>query len=629
MNKWNSTFGRSWRTNDGSNLIVPIAIGLFFYAFYSRFNGLNPTRTEWLLPFWNGNIDSAANYLGWEYFRAAPILQWPLGRTPNLGPGSGASIAMTDSIPLMAFIFKPFTHWYRGTFQYFGIWTMGCFVMQAVASWKLLDLWIKSRIHLVFGCVFFIIAPAFLDRMTFHFGLAAQWLILLALYLFFKQEFSFKAWVCLGVVATLIQPYLAMMVSAVFFFSLLKQQYFTKRLSLYLLAIGIAAWQAGLFVFGFSNVGLDGFGVYSTNGLSLVDPGFSEFNRMPWSLKVPNIWENVGQYEGFAFVGSGLLLLAAVLYVWFLRNVGRIRTNWALLIPIPAIVYFAIQRDAFSALLLLEAVLLSVCAHAVFRYVGADKLRAIKMLGLSAMFGLFAISNIIFVGDHYLGQYMVPKFFIDLIAIARTSGRFIWLPMYLVITVVIVLVARNFPKHVSLIFMACALLVQVNDSSSATRYVHDLFTRSGPENVLPSSTWDVLGEKYSSVAFVPAAHKPRLFDTNPDFLNTSGWLWRDIGFLGQKYDWELNSFYFGRVPDAAFAKENIDIEKSVLSGNYDKSTLYIFIDSDEWERAKTSIKNTDLIGTLDGVPIIAPGLSDCTTCEFSTFSNKSPLGKVG
>jgi hypothetical protein len=251
------------------------------------------------------------------------------------------------------------------------------------------------------------------------------------------------------------------------------------------------------------------------------------------------------------------------------------------------------------------------------------------MFVLSAMFGLFAISNIIFIGDHYLGQYMVPKFFMDLIAIARTSGRFIWLPMYLVITVVIVLLVRNFPKYVSLIFMVFALLVQVNDSSTATQYVHDLFTRSGPENVLPSSTWDVLGEKYSSVAFVPAAHKPRLFDTNPDFLNTSGWLWRDIGVLGQEYDWELNSFYFGRVPDAAFAKENIDVEKSVLSGNYDRSTLYIFIDSDEWEKAKKSIKSTDLIGTLDGVPIIAPGLSSCATCDFSTFSNKSLLGHVG
>jgi hypothetical protein len=629
MNKLKSVFSHVVKAIGGFDLVIPVSVGLFFYAFFSRFHGLNPTQTDWLLPFWNGNIDSAANYLGWEYFRAAPIFQWPLGRIPNLGPGSGASIAMTDSIPLMAFLFKPFTHWYRGTFQYFGIWTLGCFVMQAVSSWKLLGLWIKSRMHLVLGCTFFVIAPAFLDRMTFHFGLAAQWLILLALYFFFKQEFSFKAWVCLGVLATMIQPYLAMMVSAVFFFSLLKQQHFTKRLSLYLLAIGIAAWQAGLFVFGFSNVGLDGFGVYSANGLSLVDPGFSEFNRMPWSLKVPNQWENVGQYEGFSFVGSGLLLLAAVLYVGFLRNIGRIGTNRALLVPIPAIIYFLIHRDAFSTLLLLEAILLSICAHAVFRYVIADKLRAIKMLVLSALFGLFAISNIIFIGDHYLGQYIVPKFFMDLIAIARTSGRFIWLPMYLVITVVIVLLVRNFPKHVSPIFMACALLVQVNDSSSATRYVHDLFTRSGPENVLPSSTWDVFGENYSSVAFVPAAHKPRLFDTNPDFLNTSGWLWRDIGVLGQKYDWNLNSFYFGRVPDSAFIRENVQIEKSILNGEYDSSTLYIFIDSDAWEKAKKSINSSDLIGTLDGVPVVAPGLSECATCDFSTFSNKSPLGHVG
>ena len=32
-----------------------------------------------------------------------------------------------------------------------------------------------------------------------------------------------------------------------------------------------------------------------------------------------------------------------------------------------------------------------------------------------------------------------------------------------------------------------------------------------------------------------------------------------------------------------------------------------------------------LIGTLDGVPIIAPGLSACIDCDLSTFSNRSPL----
>ena len=629
MNKLKSVFSHVVKAIGGFDLIIPVSVGLLFYAIFSRFHGLNPTQTDWLLPFWNGNIDSAANYLGWEYFRAAPIFQWPLGRIPNLGPGSGASIAMTDSIPLMAFLFKPFTHWYRGTFQYFGIWTMLCFVMQAVSSWKLLGIWVKGRVHLVLGCVFFVITPAFLDRMTFHFGLTAHWLILFALFLFFREEFGFKNWVFLGVIATLIQPYLAIMVSALFFFSLLKQEHFTKRLSLYLLAIGMSAWQAGLFVFGFSNIGLDGFGVNSTNVLSLVDPGFPDFNRLPWSSRVPNLWENVGQYEGFAFVGSGLLLVSALLYLKFLSNFRRKRSDWPSLLVIPAIIYFLIQRNAFSALLLIESILLSICLHAVFRYLIAERLRAMKMLFLSALFGLFAISNIVFIGDRYVGQYMVPEFFMNLVSVARTSGRFIWLPMYLVITVVIVLLVKNFPKYLSIMFLAFTLLIQVNDSSSANQFVNDLFTRSGPENVLPSSTWDVFGEKYSSVAFVPAAHKPRLFDTNPDFLNTSGWLWRDIGVLGQKYDWNLNSFYFGRVPDSAFIRENVQIEKSILNGEYDSSTLYIFIDSDAWEKAKKSINSSDLIGTLDGVPVVAPGLSECATCDFSTFSNKSPLGHVG
>jgi hypothetical protein len=73
----------------------------------------------------------------------------------------------------------------------------------------------------------------------------------------------------------------------------------------------------------------------------------------------------------------------------------------------------------------------------------------------------------------------------------------------------------------------------------------------------------------------------------------------------------------------------VQIEKSILNGEYDSSTLYIFIDSDAWEKAKKSINSSDLIGTLDGVPVVAPGLSECATCDFSTFSNKSPLGHVG
>ena len=611
------------------SLTIPVFIGAFFYCYFTRLNGLDPRDVNWLLPFWHGAIDSAAHYLGWEYFRSAPIVQWPLGRTPNLGPGLGSSISMTDSIPLMAFLFKPFTHWYQGPFQYFGIWTLICFVLQSVASWKLIGLWVKNQLARCVACCFFVVAPAFLDRLTFQLGISSHWLILFALYLFFKKDFSLKPWIILGVVSTLIQPYLAIMVSAVFLGSLIGNRHFTKRLMMYLGAIGFAAYQAGLFVFGYSNAGSEGFGWYSSNALSLVDPGFPHFDRLSWSTKVPDIWQNEGQYEGFSFLGTGVLLIAVLLFLNHLIAVRSLKNDWPILIVVPASANFLSSRSDQSILLLLSSVLVAICVMQLARYFKTNRLMAVKTFCIATAFSLFSVSNIILVGDYNLLQFEVPKFVLDMLAIARTSGRFIWLPMYLVITVVLVSALRQVSRRIGLVLFLVVLVFQVNDSSQATRFLSDTYTRQGPDIYLPSKTWDVLGSKYKSVKFVPAAHRPLLFDSNPDFLNTSGWLWRDIGVLGQKYDWKLNSFYFGRVPESEFLIENIEIDQNLVSGNYDSSVLYIFIGSEQWELAKKSVKNTDLIGVLDGVPIIAPGLSDCAECDFSTFSNRSPFSSMG
>ena len=601
------------------NYCTPVFIGSFFYWYFTRLNGLDPRDVSWLLPFWHSNIDAATNYLGWEFFRSSPILQWPLGITPNLGPGSGASISMTDSIPLMAFIFKPITHWYQGTFQYFGIWTLTCFVLQAVASWKLLGIWIKGQFARGLGICFFVIAPAFLDRLTFHFALSAHWVVLFALYLFFKRDFSLRLWILLGVVSTLIQPYLAIMVSVVFLFALIGNQKVLKRLAIYLGAIGFAAYQAGSFVFGFSNAGSEGFGTYSSNALSMVDPGFPDFDRLPWSTKIPNVWENAGQYEGFAFLGSGVLIIAVCFFFMRLLANRRFKGIWPSLLVLVAFGNFVYFQNAKSVLLLLSSVLVAICVMQFISTVRLDRMKALKIVGVLVAFLLFAFTNVILVGDYSLIQFELPSFVLDIFAIARTSGRFIWLPMYLVMTVVTVSVLKYFPRRVGSALLIVALTLQVIDTSQATQFLSDTYTRPGPENYLPSKAWDVLGSRYKSVEFVPAAHKPRLFDSNPDFLNTAGWLWRDVGVLGQKYNWELNSFYFGRVPEAAFLKENIEINERLRSGDFDSSVLYIFIGSDEWELAKKSAKSPDLIGTLDGVPILAPGMMECTDCMLEGF----------
>jgi hypothetical protein len=614
---------------NSESLTIPVFIGAFFYWYFTRLNGLDPRDVNWLLPFWHGAIDSAAHYLGWEYFRSAPILQWPLGRTPNLGPGSGSSISMTDSIPLMAFLFKPFTHWYQGTFQYFGIWTLICFVLQSVASWKLIGIWVKDQFARGLACCFFVVTPAFLDRLTFQLGISSHWVILFALYLFFKKNFSLKLWIILGVVATLVQPYLAIMVSVVFFFALMGNSHFLKRLFVYVLSVFFAAYQAGLFVFGSSNVGSDGFGVYSANAFALVDPGFIAFDRAPWSTWVPDVRENGGQYEGFAFLGSGVLSIAVVLFIIQLITVRKSKVLLSGLIALPALINFVISQNAMSVLALLTFVLIAICVIQLQQYAKRDRLMVVKVCCIVSGFSLFALSNIILVGDFNFFQYEIPKYFLDRFAIARTSGRFIWLPMYFVMTVVLVAALKLFPRRAGMSLLCVALFFQISDSSQATRFISDAVTRPGADNYLPSKTWTVLGSTYKSVKFVPAAHFPRLFDTNPDFLNTSGWLWRDIGVLGQRYGWRLNSFYFGRVPETGFLAENTELNENLATGDYDRSVLYIFVGSEEWELAKKTVKNTDLIGTLDGVPIIAPGLSDCSVCDFSSFSNRSPFGSVG
>ena len=134
----------------GSGLAIPFLIGIAAYAVIIRFKGFWPTDVDWLLPEWNGNIDSASHYIGWEIYRQSGIFQWPIGRSPMLGPDGGSSIAYS-TLPLLALIFKPIAHWSTMPIQFFGLWSLFCFIGQSISSWKLLGMWIKKRIHLSLG----------------------------------------------------------------------------------------------------------------------------------------------------------------------------------------------------------------------------------------------------------------------------------------------------------------------------------------------------------------------------------------------------------------------------------------------------------------------------------------------
>jgi hypothetical protein len=60
--------------------------------------------------------------------------RFPLLETKLLNAPEGANITFTDSVPLVALVFKPFRHWLPIEFHYFGAWHAIAYILQTVAA---------------------------------------------------------------------------------------------------------------------------------------------------------------------------------------------------------------------------------------------------------------------------------------------------------------------------------------------------------------------------------------------------------------------------------------------------------------------------------------------------------------
>ena len=597
-------------------LLVPGLIGFVCYALLTSFQGLNPFDVDWMLPFWRGSIDSATHYLGWEFFRQAPLLQWPPGKSPNLGPMGGSGVALTDSLPLFAFIFKPLTFWFSQPFQYFGIWVLTCFVLQAIFAWKLLTIWVKQWEHVVLGTYFFCFAPIFIDRMTVHLALAGHWVLLAGLYLLFSPKSKFKHWTLLAVVSMLVQPYLAIICAALFFawalIALIETRaYFqvVKELSIFIGVLFISGWLAGLFFFGLGSAQAAGFGTYSANVLAWVDPGFPWYEKALWSRYVPDQWQNTGQYEGMNYLGSGVLLLAFVALGYQLIKGTWKSRGMQVAIILSFVAAFgrsgSTQRDLVFLLGVLSAVVFSVLS----KHFSLNKSTTVVYVLLFTSLILIAFTYQIFIGDFLVANFTVPESIIKLLSVVRTSGRMLWPVTYMLIALVIVLVSRNFRRELASGFIVLVIFFQVFESVGAVGVTKSMFTRSGPTEVLVSPLWDTFGEKYQNIAIVLPNDGPILYPTNPDFAAPEGsFLWREIGLFAVKHHMQLNSFYFSREPTLQNESEARLLRTTVNTGEYRKDTLYVFIDSNMWEIAKQKDSGSAFVEVLDSVPVLAPDL---------------------
>ena len=604
-------------------------IGIVVYSYVVRFQGFWPFHTSWLFNIREENVDASANYLGWEFFRHGPLSLWPISSIPGLGPIGGSSVAMTDSLPFLAIAFKPFTFWFDTPFQYFGLWIFACFVLQAIFAGKLLSLWISNKLVVLLGVTFFVMSPAFLDRMRFHLPLAAHWLIVASIYFYFTKQRKLIHWLLLGGLTVFVHPYLAPIVGLMFIASELSEIKMNKKsislairnLFLYLVVQIFAAFQSGLLVFGLGSTGKEGLGDFSANVLTLFDPArqsLSPGNR--WSNYIQDIPEGSYQYEGFAYLGSGVFAIAFVACLLMVFRSSKITG----LVCITVIIVSALLLTYFFSVghstgLLLGSLLSLVIG--TWKSLLSKKVSIFLFILMSLT--LFSFSNRWSAADSTI-VFSIPSGLEWALSVFRTTGRFIWLALYSAILFVLVASSRIFKSHFAFVLiLVLGNFVGLMESRGGVGIIRSAFKNEVHESTFSDPLWLSIAKEYRHIVIVNPSSNPKLEQTTTDFFEYPvPYLWQDLGRFAAQRKMTINAFYFSRSPDLKYSLESDQIRDVILNGKYNHKTIYVFIDAPMWILAKINHRDQDLIGLLDGLPVLLPDLAGCRSCDLTGFQSK-------
>lgn len=386
-------------------------------------------------PFWHGpRGDRVTNLIGALYYLHDPW-RLPIFYVPKLGFPEGVNIVYTDSLPLVALAFKLIYKLSGSWFNYFGLWVFLCFpLLGFFAALAAKAAGFKDAAAIVAAGLLAIACPAFLLRFM-HLALMGHFLIVWSIYLYFRlracpSSVSAILQFCIvSAMAVLLQAYFLMMVLP-FLAAALAQSIVEKQLSFSraatalgslgatLLAVGLLA---GIIGPGAPRATAEGFGYWSMNVLSPLIP---PHDHLPEFLSRFIHWDqngltwdaNTGQYEGYSYLGGGVLLLALI----NLAASGRLALNM-------------VARHGFLALLL-------------------------------GGYFLVAVSNQIFVGDWLAVSFRLPPFLENLVSYFRVGGRFFWPVYYVVMLALVQLTFQRFDPRLARVLVLAAVALQLADT---------------------------------------------------------------------------------------------------------------------------------------------------------------------
>lgn len=517
---------------------------------------LDPTCVDWILN--NASPDPAQHYLGWVFYRRSG---WHL---PYLGANYSSiypyrtSILYTDSIPLLAVLGKLLGGVLPARFQYLGLWGLFCYAMQGGLAQALI-----ARVGgvrpgntaknwaSVLGAGVLVLFPALNIRMFAHTALAANWLVLLALWLWLCAEQSENRptaaklclwWGILGLLCAGIHLYYLPMVGMVLVAACVQRALEKRGPAAMVLPVAsfCGAALAELFVLGAFAANFAG---YSNGYLSGADLA---------NLFVPGLGAS---WEQEIYAGLG--------------------TTIAVVLALAGLLVQHKQAGAFF------------CRH---------KNVVIAALVLLVLDAIAATGNTVTFAGRTLFTVPIPQALMDFWAMFSSCARLAWLAGMLLAVAACGLVLRFWQGAAAAVLLAlCAAAQGFGQRAELAKRFAAYHDAAYYENTtqLTDPAWEQLAAsgQFTHLAFASF-----------DFEHDEFW---DLAAFAADHGWTSNSFYMGHM-DGNLAAVTLAGEMNALAPD----TLYAFVDEDALARNDFALHYYRLDGVLLGSVEPIDGLTE-------------------
>ena len=403
-------------------LIIAAVVGVISATTLFDWSFVTGQHAHWRsleVPARTWQLDQAQVLVGYLYYVQSP---WhlPLFYVSALGAPGGTNVILMDVVPIVALFGKLIRTFTGNTINPYGAYLFLCYALPGVMmTLVLIAAKIRYALAAVIAAIFANNMPILLTRFG-HTALLAQFLLIgaLALYLL---SFNKGLWYRIAIVwsAYLVLTYLTnlllfVMIGTIWVCALIQRRLneaattrqTSKTGALTVTIATVIIILGGQFGAGSPLPFSRWYGVYSMNLFSPFVPQNS--GLFPGLGGV--IDATGGQYEGFNYLGLGLILASLLL----------LRTEWG--------------------------------------WLRLNRRRHIALLAAFAAFTAFAISNRVYAGHRLLFELPLPVYVTAVLGIFRGSGRFFWPIAYAQLAIVIVLGFRRANPTLALCLLVAAIL---------------------------------------------------------------------------------------------------------------------------------------------------------------------------